>query len=44
MNHQIHKTQTTIETVEARLRDLTNVAAELWWAFIMERLVNWEVY
>ena len=28
VNHQIHKTKTIIETVQARLQDLTNVAAE----------------
>ena len=29
VNHRIHKTQTTIETAQARLQDLTDVAAEL---------------
>ena len=28
VNHQVRKTQTMIETVQARLEDLSNVAAE----------------
>ena len=30
VNHQIRKTQTIIETVQAKYRDLTNVAAEFY--------------
>ena len=30
VNHQIHNTQTIIETVQARLQDLTTVAAEFY--------------
>ena len=28
VNHQIHKTQTIVDTVQARLQDVTNVAAK----------------
>ena len=32
VNHQLHKTQTILETVQARLQDLTNVAADIYGA------------
>ena len=39
-NHQSHKSQTIIETVQARLQDLTKRCRRILWNFILAKLAN----